>query len=87
MVDALDLEHIERAPDVGRRPLLAGMRHQAGNPVRVARANTRANFFGGWPTSLDARPMPRILSRGGSACSRHSNSLGLTQVAQETQDQ
>ena len=28
MVDALDLEHIERAPDVGRRPLLAGVCHQ-----------------------------------------------------------
>ena len=41
VVDALDLEHIERAPDVGRRPLLAGVRDDVQAELAAAREHAR----------------------------------------------
>jgi hypothetical protein len=57
VVDALDLQHVERALDVGRRPFLAGMGHHVQAQFAAA-AKTRANFSGGWPRSLLSRPTP-----------------------------
>ena len=42
VIDALDAEHVERLPDIVRRPFLAGMRGQE-KPASRARRNTCLN--------------------------------------------
>ena len=86
MVDALDVQHVERAPDVGRRAFLAGVR-DAVQAELAARAKTRANFSGGWPRSLLSRPTPMNCSRYGSASSSVAMRGVFAQVAQKAQDQ
>ena len=48
MIDAFDLEHIKRAPDVSRRALLAGMGHEPQAQSAGARKHT-GKLFGRMP--------------------------------------
>ena len=88
VVDALDVQHVERLPDVRGRPLLAGVGDavQAARPR--ARAKTRANFSGGLPTlarvEADADEVLAVRQRLRRASSSAASAL---EVAQEAQDQ
>ena len=81
MVDALDLQGIQRAPDVGQWPLLI----RVGDAVQAwfTAAQTHAQIFrvGGQLRWL-SRPTPMNLSRSGNAPAPNVLGVFLAEVAQ-----
>ena len=69
VVDALDLEQIERLADVTGGAFFAGVGDRW-RPRPRARVKTRSNLLGGLPRSPESRPTPMKSLRNGMAASR-----------------
>ena len=70
MIDAFDVENVERLPDVVGRAFLPRVR--TANPSARARLYTSLNFTGGLPVSPESSPTPMMCSWYGGARPRAS---------------
>ena len=86
VVDALDLEHIQGAPDVGRRPLFACMGHQVQTQF-TASGKDACKFLWRMPQLAAIEAHAHDLVEQGLRLLQRFKGRGLAEVAQEAQDQ
>ena len=86
MVDALDLQQVERGPHVGRRAFFPGVRHQVQPQLAAAREDAR-ELLGRMAHLAGIEPDADELVAIGQRLLQRLERFLLAQVAQEAQDQ